>query len=126
MRIVRLLLLVLPLLGARPESIGQQNPSAVKRQANPFQDLKGKTVLLITPHPDDDIIGCGGALAYLSGREHHLVVVFLTAGELGIFDPAARAETIIRRDQCPPRFSLSASGSLHLPSACFPGDLSSL
>src|SRR6266851_2510254 len=101
MCIIGLLLLIFPLLGANPDSVGQQNPSPVERQVNPFRDLKGKTVLLISPHPDDDIIGCGGALAYLSGRENRLVVVFLTAGELGTFDPAARAETIngIRRKE---------------------------
>jgi LmbE family N-acetylglucosaminyl deacetylase len=52
----------------------------------PFREWTHKTILIISPHPDDDIIGAGGALALLSGRDNRVVVVYLTAGEKGTFD----------------------------------------
>ena len=58
-----------------------QNPE------NPFAEMSGKTILIIAPHPDDDIIGCGGALAILSGRGNRVIALFLTAGENGTLDP---------------------------------------
>jgi LmbE family N-acetylglucosaminyl deacetylase len=82
--------------------------------ANPFQELHKKTILVITPHPDDDIIGCGGALAFLSGHRNRLIVVFLTAGEKGTFDPSAQVETIRGTRM---REAASAYKTLGFPSA---------
>lgn len=66
----------------------EQTPAA------PFRGWTGKTILVISPHPDDDIIGCGGALALLSGRDNHLVVVYLTAGEKGTFDASLTPDAV--------------------------------
>src|SRR5438270_6548239 len=62
--------------------------------SNPFKDIQGKTVMIISPHPDDDIIGCAGALAYLSGHNNKVVTVFLTSGEVGTYDPAMKPERL--------------------------------
>src|SRR6185503_17175277 len=41
-------------------------------------------VLIIAPHPDDETIGCGGALCLHRQRGERAVVVCLTSGELGL------------------------------------------
>src|SRR5258706_3068891 len=47
-------------------------------EAIPFepQDLRGERLLVLAPHPDDEVIGCGGlvALHLRDGRPVHVVV----------------------------------------------------
>lgn len=51
-------------------------------------------VLILAPHPDDEVIGCGGliAQAQAQGRVAHLV--FLSDGARGSSDPACRGATL--------------------------------
>ena len=63
-------------------------------QGNPFKEWNEKTIMIFSPHPDDDVIGCGGALAFLSGRGNRLIVVYLTNGEKGTFDPSMKSITL--------------------------------
>lgn len=94
MQAIRISLMVLTLLIAGAAASGQERPRDTSDEVNPFRAADEKTILVITPHPDDDIVGCGGALAYLSGRHNHVIVVFLTAGEKGTFDPGLQTETV--------------------------------
>src|SRR5437667_10674097 len=79
---------VLPLgavLVSTSDLLGQ---GKVPLEGSPFQEWNNKTIMIFSPHPDDDIISCGGALAFLSGRGNRLILVYLTNGEKGTFDPA--------------------------------------
>jgi LmbE family N-acetylglucosaminyl deacetylase len=39
--------------------------------------------LVVAPHPDDDIIGCGGSIIHLIRNGHTVTVVYMTSGEAG-------------------------------------------
>ena len=43
-----------------------------------------RRILVIAPHPDDEVLGCGGALARHADAGARISVVFLTSGELGL------------------------------------------
>jgi len=46
-------------------------------------DLTGRRVLVLAPHPDDETIGCGGALTLHARANDPVKVVFLTNGAKG-------------------------------------------
>lgn len=41
----------------------------------------GARVVVVSPHPDDEVLGCGGTLALLASAGHPIVVVGVTDGE---------------------------------------------
>jgi LmbE family N-acetylglucosaminyl deacetylase len=43
-----------------------------------------QNVLILAPHPDDEVLGCGGTICNHTARGDRAVVVFLTSGELGL------------------------------------------
>lgn len=47
----------------------------------------GSQPLIISPHPDDEIIGCGGTLIKHLRLGNEAAVVYLTNGERGGRDP---------------------------------------
>nr|WP_068078250.1 PIG-L deacetylase family protein [Novosphingobium lentum] len=50
------------------------------------------TVLVIAPHPDDEILGCGGTMARLTDAGNRVVVAVVTKGQAPAFDPAFVAQ----------------------------------
>jgi LmbE family N-acetylglucosaminyl deacetylase len=71
-------------------------------------------VLVIAPHPDDEAIGCGGAICLHAARGDRVVVVFLTSGELGIKGLEHEAVRRIRESE-----ALAAAAILGVADAVF-------
>src|SRR4030095_9928054 len=51
-----------------------------------IEQWKGKTVMMFTPHPDDDLFGCGGTLALLAKNGNRIIIVIYTNDDKGSFD----------------------------------------
>lgn len=68
-------------------------PAAAQPQA--LEKLQGKTVLLFTPHPDDDTFCCGGTLALLA-KQNTVHIVLYTNDDKGSYDPEMTSERLAR------------------------------
>lgn len=42
-----------------------------------------KRIMVFAPHPDDDILGCGGSIAKHARQGHEIITVYMTSGESG-------------------------------------------
>ena len=45
--------------------------------------LPGNRVLVFSPHPDDDILGCGGSLMVHVSKGAKVTIIYMTSGEAG-------------------------------------------
>lgn len=60
-----------------------------------FDNAKVKSVLIIAPHADDEIIGCGGSLLWHLEQGHSVTCCYLTDGSKGTTDTKPNRETVI-------------------------------
>lgn len=58
---------------------------------NVIEDIGSPKILVLAPHPDDDILGCGGTMRLISKNGGKIKVVYLTDGSLGFSDNKRRA-----------------------------------
>jgi LmbE family N-acetylglucosaminyl deacetylase len=78
--------------------------SLSQRVKNHFADLvmtdkpDGSRVMVLAPHPDDDVFGCGGTIRLHRHMGHPVSIVYLSDGEQGIQKLDAR-QTIHLRNQ---------------------------
>ena len=49
-----------------------------------------QTVLVFSPHPDDDVISMGGTLITLADQGHAAHIAYMTSGNIAVFDHDAR------------------------------------
>jgi LmbE family N-acetylglucosaminyl deacetylase len=61
-------------------------PIQLGAQPVQFENLQGKTILLFTPHPDDDTFCCAGTLALLA-KKNTIHIVLYTNDDKGSYDP---------------------------------------
>src|SRR6516165_9521536 len=52
-----------------------------------LENLQNKTILLFTPHPDDDVFGAGGTIALLNRNHNRVYIVVYTNDDKGSYDP---------------------------------------
>jgi LmbE family N-acetylglucosaminyl deacetylase len=76
--------------------VAQKNKSAFPSFV---QCLEGPQVLVLSPHPDDDVLGCGGSLIKHKKSGHTITSVYLTDGSLGDPSFADKAALVLEREQ---------------------------
>src|SRR6185295_14434511 len=50
----------------------------------------GQSIVVFSPHPDDDVISMGGILRKLHQNENQIVVAYQTSGNIAVFDHEVR------------------------------------
>jgi LmbE family N-acetylglucosaminyl deacetylase len=58
-----------------------------------------QSVLIITPHPDDEIIGCGGCIQFLKNKNCKITVLFCTQESHRSISPAKYNDTLPRQKE---------------------------
>ena len=58
-----------------------------------------KTILVIAPHADDEILGCGGTIAKFTKLGHKIFVLILTNASLGAPELFSKKEIEIIRNE---------------------------
>lgn len=74
-------------------------PAAAAAAAEPalqLEKLEKKTILLFTPHPDDDTFCCAGTLALLAKRQNNIHIFIYTNDDKGSYDPEMTSERLAR------------------------------
>ena len=61
-----------------------------------LEKIENKTVLLFTPHPDDDTFCCAGTLSLLAKRGNNVHVFIYTNDDKGSYDPEMTSERLAR------------------------------
>ena len=69
---------------------------ALAGQSFALEKLEKKTVLLFTPHPDDDTFCCAGTLALLAKRGNNVHIFIYTNDDKGSYDPEMTSERLAR------------------------------
>ena len=54
------------------------------------------TIMVFAPHPDDDIIGCGGSIAHHIQSGDEVSIVYLTSGEAGSLQHTPQELALVR------------------------------
>ena len=82
-------------------------------------ELRSKRVLVIAPHPDDEVFGCGGLIYRLKEHGSAVHVLFLTVGTTADFSARGRSTAAERLAEVE-----RVSGALRFDShhVAFPGD----
>ena len=65
-------------------------------QQTRLEDLQNKTILVFTPHPDDDVFGAGGTIARLNRNHNKVYVAVYTNDNKGSYDPEMSSERLAR------------------------------
>src|SRR2546426_473709 len=61
-----------------------------------IESWTNKTVMIVTPHPDDDLFGCGGTIALLAKNRNRILVVIYTNDNKGSYDLEMTSERLAR------------------------------
>src|SRR5260221_9401647 len=64
--------------------------------AERLENYTNKTVLIFTPHPDDDTFAVGGTMALLARNKNRVIVVIYTNDNKGSYDQKMTSKRLAR------------------------------
>lgn len=56
-------------------------------------------IVVFAPHPDDDILGCGGTISHYTAMGRRVMVVYLTSGEAGSISISPQTLSLTRENE---------------------------
>lgn len=65
-------------------------------QATRLEQVQNKTILVFTPHPDDDVFGAGGTIALLNRNHNKVFIAIYTNDDKGSYDPDMNSQKLAR------------------------------
>ena len=71
-------------------------PTRVSAQDGALDTMAGKTVLIFTPHPDDELFGAGGTIALLNQHHNKVYIIIYTNDDKGSYDPEMSSQRLAR------------------------------
>ncbi len=69
----------------RSRPLGPKSRAFSNRETAAPED-KPQTIVVFSPHPDDDVISMGGTLITLADQGHDVHVAYMTSGNIAVFD----------------------------------------
>jgi LmbE family N-acetylglucosaminyl deacetylase len=92
---------ILALFFALPFVFGLPQQNSTPQPTKRLEDLQNKTILVFTPHPDDDVFGAGGTIALLNRNHNKVYIVVYTNDDKGSYDPDMNSQRLaqIRRSE---------------------------
>jgi len=63
-------------------------------QQTRLENLHNKTILLFTPHPDDDVFGAGGTIVLLNRNHNRVHIAVYTNDDKGSYDPEMTSQRL--------------------------------
>src|SRR5579884_4569197 len=67
---------------------------AIEAQQTRLENVQNKTILVFTPHPDDDVFGAGGTIALLNRNHNKVIIVVYTNDDKGSYDPEMNSQRL--------------------------------
>jgi LmbE family N-acetylglucosaminyl deacetylase len=103
---------MLTLICAAATAIYAQNSDAgaATEAQDRIEQWRGKTVMVFTPHPDDDVFGCGGIMAMLARGGNKIIIVVYTNDNKGSFDLEMTSERLARIRKAEQEAAMEAIG----------------
>jgi LmbE family N-acetylglucosaminyl deacetylase len=77
---------------ALASGVAQDKPAPGTR----LEEFHNKTILVFTPHPDDDVFGAGGTIALLNRNHNKVLIVVYTNDDKGSYDPDMTSQRLAR------------------------------
>ena len=65
-------------------------------QTTRLEQVQNKTILVFTPHPDDDVFGAGGTIALLNRNHNKVFIAIYTNDDKGSYDEDMNSQKLAR------------------------------